>query len=128
MDTLKRIPFEEVLAASHILWTSKSLADQIALDSLEIINKSYRRKFSFFSGRRSTWIVGGLLYLLSYRYDSVKKQKELADVLGTTDGTIRDSYRLWLKTFPDLFMDVIGKFANDEKLRYFVRIDLIKEA
>ena len=77
MDTLKRIPFEEVLAASHILWTSKSLADQIALDSLEIINKSYRRKFSFFSGRRSTWIVGGLLYLLSYRYDSVKKQKEL---------------------------------------------------
>ncbi len=95
---------------------------------MKLLTSHIGGKFSFFSGRRSTWIVGGLLYLLSYRYDSVKKQNELADVLGTTDGTIRDSYRLWLKTFPDLFMDVIGKFANDEKLRYFVRIDLIKEA
>jgi hypothetical protein len=127
MDSLKRIPFEEVLAASHILWTDKLFADRIAFEAVEIINKTYKRKFGFFTGRKSKWVVGGLFYLLGHRYNSVKNQAELADKLGTTDNTIRDSYRLWLKTFPDLFLDVVGKFANDDKLRYFVLIDLKKD-
>jgi hypothetical protein len=127
LDSLKRISFEEVLATSHILWTDKLMADRIAFDAVDIINKTYKMKFAFFNGRRARWIVGGLFYLLGYRYNSIKNQAELADKLGTSDNTIRDSYRGWLKTFPDLFSDVIEKFVNDDQLRYFVLIDLKKE-
>jgi transcription initiation factor TFIIIB Brf1 subunit/transcription initiation factor TFIIB len=127
MDSFKRVQLKEVLALSHFLWADKLVADKIAFEAAEIINQAYTRKSAFFNGRRSTWIAGGLLYLLSYRFNSIKNQKELADKLGTTDNTIRDAYRQWLKTFPDLFLDVIGKFANDDKLCYFILIDLKKD-
>ena len=68
--------------------------------------------------------MGGLFYLLGFRYNDVKKQIELACKLGTTDVTIRKSYREWLVSFPDLFADVIGKLAQHESLRYFVLLDL----
>lgn len=127
LDSLKRAPLEEALATSYILWTDKLMADRIAFDAADIINKTYKMKFAFFNGRRSRWIVGGLFYLLGYRYNSIKNQNELADKLGTTDITIRDSYRTWLKTFPDLFSDVIDKFIDDDQLRHFVLIDLKKD-
>ncbi len=127
MDVLKRIASTEVLAASHLLWTDRFLADEIGFQAREIINQAYQRKFSFFNGRKSKWIVGGLFYLLSYRYNSIRKQKEIANKLGTSECTIRDSYRLWVKSFPDLFADVITKFEKDEMLRYFVLIDLKKK-
>lgn len=38
--------------------------------------------------------------------------------------TVRTSYRSWLKEFPDLFLDVIGKFAEHSNLRYFVLLEL----
>jgi hypothetical protein len=88
------------------------------------MNQTYRRKFAFFNGKSAKSIVGGLFYLLGYRHDVVKKQNELADQLGTTDVSIRVSYRKWLETFPDLFLDVIGKFASITALRSFVLLDL----
>jgi hypothetical protein len=54
----------------------------------------------------------------------VKRQRELAWRLGTSDVTIRTSYRQWLQEFPDLFSDVIAKFAQDKELRYFVLLNL----
>jgi transcription initiation factor TFIIIB Brf1 subunit/transcription initiation factor TFIIB len=120
MCLFKRIPIEDVKAAAHVIWADSELADQIAKETILIINKTFYRKFSFFNGRRSKSLVGGLFYLLSYRYDAVKKQNELADALGTTDVSIRVSYRLWLETFPDLFVDVIAKFAQAKDLRSYV--------
>jgi hypothetical protein len=124
MSVLSRIPKEEIILASRILWGNRKIADQIVEDSVQIINQTYQRKFSFFNGRKSKWVVSGLFYLLGYRYGLVKKQSELADKLGTSDTTIRDSYRLWLKTFPDLFVDVIGKMASDQNLKYYVLVEL----
>lgn len=117
---------EEVLAAAHTVWIDRSIADKVALETVQIINQTYKRKFAFFNGKSSRCLVGGLFYLLGYRYGAVKKQNELADRLGTTDVTIRVSYRRWLEMFPDLFLDVIGKFAADKDLRYFVLLDLNK--
>ena len=124
MSILKRIPFEEVLAAAHTVWADKSTAVKIALETVEIISRVYKRKFMFINGKSSKGLVGGLFYLLGYRHSVVKKQYEIADKLGTTDVTIRNSYRQWLMEFPDLFLDVIAKFAKDDNLRYFVLLDL----
>ena len=122
----QRIPVEEVKAAAHTVWVDSEIADQIALETIQIINKTYNRKFSFFNGKKSKSLVGGLFYLLSYRYDAIKKQMELADKLGTSDVSIRISYRLWLETFPDLFMDIIGKFSMDKDLRSYILLTFKK--
>jgi hypothetical protein len=126
MSLLYRIPMEEVFAAAHTVWTNESIADKVAMETIQIINQTYKKKFSFFDGKSSRSLVGGLFYLLGYRFDDIKKQNELADHLGTTDVTIRLSYRKWLETYPDLFGDVIEKFAADKELRYYVLIGLEK--
>ncbi len=126
MSLLNRIPIEEVLAVAHSLWADKAFADKVAFETVKIINQTYKRKFTFYNGKSSRCLVGGLFYLLGYRYDSVKRQNEIADCLGTTDVSVRLSYRKWLETFPDLFTDVIGKFAAHKDLRYFILIDLKK--
>jgi hypothetical protein len=124
MNILRRIPANEVSAVAHSVWVDNSIADSIALEVIQIINQAYSRKFSFFDGKSSRCIVGGLFYLLGFRHDAVKKQNELAYKLGTSDVSIRISYRRWLETFPDLFTDVIDKFALDKDLRYFVLLEL----
>ncbi len=118
-----RISTEEVTAAAKTLWLNQTVADAIAKDSIDIVEKTHKQKVSFFAGKTSRGLVGGLFYLLGYKYDSAKNQKELADHLGTSDVTIRTSYRNWLEEFPDFFQDVVGKLALDQNLRWYVLVD-----
>ena len=118
MSTPDRLS-SEVVAAARAVWSDQILAEKIASSSMELINNASNRKFSFFSGKSSRGLLGGLFYLLGFRYDAVKKQKELAEKLGTTDVTIRASYRKWLEEFPDLFTDVSDKIVNSNKLQSF---------
>jgi transcription initiation factor TFIIIB Brf1 subunit/transcription initiation factor TFIIB len=124
MGILNRISPEEVMAAAKTVWHNQLIANAISQETVDIITKTHKRKFSFFTGKTSRGLVGGLFYLLGYKYDAAKNQKELADRLGTSDVTIRSSYRNWLEEFPDLFQDVIGKLAQDQNLRWYVLVDL----
>jgi transcription initiation factor TFIIIB Brf1 subunit/transcription initiation factor TFIIB len=124
MRAFKRISFDEVFAAARIMWVDKSTADKIAENAVEVIERTQKKKSVFYNGKTSRGLISGLFYLLSYRFDSVKKQRELAWRLGTSDVTVRTSYRQWLSEFPDLFSDVIAKFEANKELRYFVLIDL----
>jgi hypothetical protein len=124
MSILKRITFEEVLAAARTIWADKTIANKIASATDKTISQTYKRKFTFFNGKSSKCLVGGLFYVMGFRYSSFKKQRELADKLGTTDVTIRASYKQWLETFPDLFPDVIEKLAQTPASGYYVRVDL----
>lgn len=103
----------EVATATRVVWSDQGLAEKIESSAMELITNASNRKFSFFSGKSSRGLLGGLFYLLGYRYNAVKKQKELAEKLGTTDVTIRTSYRKWLEDFPDLFTDVSDKITNN---------------
>ena len=120
---MERISFDELLAEAQQVWTDKRTVVKIAKDSYGILCQVEKRKITFYSGRRARALVGGLFYLMGYRYDEVKKQNELAYKLSTTDVTIRRMYREWLTSFPDLFVDVIGKLSQDESLRYYILID-----
>lgn len=102
----------EVTVAAKIIWSDHDIAEKIASNALEIITHASKSNFAFFSGKSSRGLVGGLFYLLGFRYAAVKKQKELAEKLGTTDVTIRASYRKWLEEFPELFSDVRDKIAH----------------
>jgi transcription initiation factor TFIIIB Brf1 subunit/transcription initiation factor TFIIB len=105
-----------VRASAYTVWQDKLLADKVAEETVKIINRAYARKFRFFNGKTSRCLVGGLFYLLGFKYESTKRQRELADKLGTSDVTIRASYRDWLEEFPDMFLDGIGKLAMDKDL------------
>lgn len=124
MAILKRMSPEEISAAAHLVWSNSVNANLIALNAIQIIKRTHKSNFSFFSGKSSKRIVSGLFYLLGYRYNVVKKQRELAWCLGTTDVSVRASYRQWLEAFPDMFADVIGKFEQDTYLRYYVLLNL----
>jgi hypothetical protein len=126
VSLLRRISANEISAAAHAVWCNKLIADTIAVETVRIINQTYYRKFVFFNGKSSKYLIGGLFFLLSYRYDAAKKQKEIANQLDTSEVTIRASYRKWLETFPDLFLDVIGKFSTKTALRSFILLDLKK--
>ena len=128
MSVLHRASFEKLSIASRTLWSDVSIANKIALDANMILNQISKRKHLFFNGKSFKFMAGGLLYLLGFRYDAMKKQREIADKLGTTDVTIRDSYRQLLQQFPDLFLDIMGKFAEDDDLRFFVFLDLKQES
>jgi transcription initiation factor TFIIIB Brf1 subunit/transcription initiation factor TFIIB len=123
MNTLNRIKISEVSFAAKKIWPEKTISETISSETIEILNRTYNRKFVFFNGKSSGNLIGGLFYLLSYRYNAIKKQRELADILGTTDVTIRKAYRGWLENFPDLFLDIIAKLAEDKELRYYVLFD-----
>ena len=116
------------MAASHNIWLNTETADKIAFDAVQIINRTYARRFSFFNGKTSRSIVGGLYYLLGFRYNATKRQVEIADKLGTSDVSIRKSYRLWLEAFPDLFLDVIGKLAENKDLQSYVLLSLYQKS
>jgi hypothetical protein len=113
----------EVAVAAKTVWSDRVIAEKIASSALEIITNANKSKFAFFSGKSSRGLIGGLFYLLGFRYDAEKKQKELAEKLGTTDVTIRASYRKWLEEFPDLFADVNDKIANNSSLGSFASSD-----
>ena len=125
---MDRISFDNLLDTAQIIWSNKTTVHKVAADSYSILTKVHGRKTTFYSGRRVVAVVGGLFYLLGFRYNDVKKQNEIACKLGTTDVTIRKSYREWLTSFPDLFVDIIGKLAQHESLRYFVLLELQAKA
>lgn len=128
MSILKRIPFAEVSVAARTIWDDKTIATRVASETDGLISQAYKRNFTFFNGKSSKCIVGGLFYIMGFRYNSIKKQRELADKMGTTDVTIRASYKQWLETFPDLFPDVIEKLAHTPAFRYYVLVDLKQNA
>jgi hypothetical protein len=108
---------QEITAAAHLLWPNKKTAGKITADVVEIINQVCKRKFSFCNGKSLRCIVGGLFYLLGFRYDDPKKQREIAIAMQITVESIRSSYKKWLKEFPDLFQDIAAKLA-DQELRH----------
>jgi len=123
LSILSRIESQIFHAASRV-WTNEKTANKIALNALEITNRTYRRNLSFFNAKTSKSLISGLFYLLGYRHEAVKTQKEVAKKLGTTEVTVRASYRKWLTEFPELFLDIIGKFAEDDSLRFFVLLQM----
>ena len=109
----------EAVATAKVVWLDQATAKKIASNALEIITNANKRENAFFSGKSSRGLIGGLFYILGFRYDAEKKQKELAEKLGTTDVTIRASYRKWLEDFPDLFTDVSDKITNNKNHNHF---------
>jgi transcription initiation factor TFIIIB Brf1 subunit/transcription initiation factor TFIIB len=97
---LRRFGEEDVLSLGQKTWQDQpSVARSMASEALSVIYETYGTNPTFFSGKSAKGIVGGLFYLLGRFNGNVKTQKEIARSLGTTEMTIRASYRTWVKPF-----------------------------
>jgi transcription initiation factor TFIIIB Brf1 subunit/transcription initiation factor TFIIB len=107
--TQSLLKVQEIMSAAHLLWPNKKTARKINMAAVEIINHVCKKKFSFINGKALRCIMGGLFYLLGFRYDDPRKQREIAIALQITDVSIRSFYKKWLNEFPDLFQDIVAK-------------------
>lgn len=115
METiLKRISCEETMLAARSLWNPE-VADDIGSNALQILAQASRRTLIFFNGKASKCLLGGLFYILGYRFNHTLTQKEIADKIGTSEISISHSYKCWLKEFPELFTDVMTKMIKLDK-------------
>jgi transcription initiation factor TFIIIB Brf1 subunit/transcription initiation factor TFIIB len=94
------------------VWVDQEIANIIGLNALQILAQASRIKLRFFAGKRPRCILGGLFYLLGFRFRAVKTQKEIADRLCISDVSVRKSYNNWLNEFPQYFTDVKNKLPR----------------
>jgi hypothetical protein len=113
---------QEIKAGAYLLWPNNKTAVKITSSTIKIINQACKRKFSFGNGKSFRCLLGGLFYLLGFRYNDPKKQRDIAIALQITDVSIRSSYKQWLKEFPDVFQDIIARFASQELRRNYYSI------
>jgi hypothetical protein len=93
-----------VISLSSKLWPDQpAVAEAMAKEASQIIQISFERKCTFFSGKSAKGVLSGLFYFLGIMHSNFKTQREIARGLNTTDATVRMSYRDWLMCFPDLF-------------------------
>jgi len=109
---LRRIPCEVTMSAARAVWLDQETADRIGSDTLQILAKASMANLKFFNGKTPKCLVGGLFYLLGYRYNVPVTQTEIADLLCTTEVSVRKSYKNWLNEFPQFFTDLTLKIWN----------------
>ena len=95
---LGRIGEDDVISFAQKIWHNQQpVATKIASEALNIISETYQANPTFFGGKSTKGIVGGLFYLLGHQYNSIKTQREIARSLKATEVTIRASYHEWVK-------------------------------
>ncbi len=119
-----RLPIQvsdrRIIKAAFAVWHDRKAAIKIGREALAIIVEAHDRKPGFFYGKSSKRIISGLFFLLGYKYDAIIGELELANQLGTTEVTLRKSYRNWLDSFPDLFKSAIFKLKLNPYIRKYI--------
>ncbi len=108
----KRMSLKEIERLAQIVWREPNIAEKISQETFKIVAQAALRRVSFFSGKSTNGLIGGLFYLLGVKCSAPRTQKELASFLKTTDATVRVSYQKWLHEFPDLFPQATCKVID----------------
>ncbi len=106
---LVRIPCEITEQAARAVWVNQEIADDIASNASQVLAQASRVNLRFFNGKSPKCILGGLFYILGFKFCAPKTQREIADFLCTTEVSVRKSYHSWLSEFPQFFTDATVK-------------------
>ena len=115
---LTQKPHETTLLAARAVWVNQETADAIASNAVQILAQASKANPRFFYGKTSKCVLGGLFYLLGYRFNATKTQREIADLLCTTEVSVRKLYKSWLNEFPQLFTDAKVKTSKNRQTDY----------
>jgi hypothetical protein len=113
-----RIPCEVTISAANVVWVNQETADVIASNAVQELAHASKANPRFFYGKTSKCVLGGLFYILGYRFNAAKTQREIADLLYTTEISVRKLYKSWLNEFPQSFTDVSAKMSGNRETDY----------
>ena len=116
-----RIHCEKITCAARVVWVNQEVADAIASNALQILAKASKQNLLFFCEKKPKCVLGGLFYILGFRFRAIKTQSEIADFLCTTEVSIRKSYKSWLNEFPQYFTDVNDKIREHNSPNLIVK-------
>ena len=116
---LTRITCEKTEEAARAVWVNQETADTRTSNALQIMAQASRANIKFFNAKKSKCILSGLFYILGFRFRTVKTQREIADLLCTTEVSVRKSYKSWLNEFPQFFTDVRFKTSENRQADYY---------
>jgi transcription initiation factor TFIIIB Brf1 subunit/transcription initiation factor TFIIB len=108
------------MSAAKAVWVNQEVADDIASNALQILAKTSRQNLRFFCGKPPKCILGGLFYILGFRFKVVKTQSEIAYFLCTTEDSVRKSYNSWFREFPEQFTDLDANRLGDNPVKLAV--------
>jgi transcription initiation factor TFIIIB Brf1 subunit/transcription initiation factor TFIIB len=107
-DDLRRLTLIDVLNYASRIWKGQELvAKTIASETVKIIREAHEKQPSFFWDKSRKWLLGGLFYLIGKKTNVPKTQNQIAKCLDTGEITIRDSYREWLRHFPEFWPETM---------------------
>ena len=121
-----RITPKQISRAVHKLSFSKDKKHDILQEAVSLVEKSYKKNKFFFCGKSPLRIIGGLMYLLSFKYckekftmRSVGQELVYLSKGIITEPTIRKGYRDWIKIFPELekYVEEYNKKKDLQKIR-----------
>jgi hypothetical protein len=115
---LRRIPVEVAASAARAVWANQETADYVSVEANRILFEAAGIKLRFFNGKSVKCVLGGLFYLLGYRFAATRTQREIADKLCTTEVSVRRSYRNWLIEFPQFFTDIENRFGQQSSPQF----------
>ena len=105
LSSFYRINCEKIKGAARAVWVNQAIADEIASEAMQILEQASKANFRFFSGKSPKCILGGLFYILGFKFKAIKTQREIASFLCTTEVSICKSYNSWMNEFPYYFTD-----------------------
>ena len=125
-----RITPKQIAKAIHKLPFPNVKIHNVLKEAINLVEKSYKKDKIFFCGKSSLRIIGGLMYLLSFKYCKEKfTQPLVGDRLSYlsrgshAEMTIREGYKDWIKIFPELakYVEKYNKKKRLQKIRVSVR-------
>jgi hypothetical protein len=94
------------MLAARAVWVDEEIADDISKNALQILADTSKLNLRFFCGKAPKCILGGLFYILGFRFKAIKTQREIADFLCTTEVSVAKSSKIWLEKLPHYFTDL----------------------
>lgn len=117
----QRIPPKEVFKATHQIFNtfglSRKIIHNLAVEACHCIDYADKKNRIFFCGKPKASLLSGLFYLLALKHHILISQEEIANnikcdkhgqyrIEHITAHTLRNMYRFWYKSFPELFGDI----------------------
>jgi len=112
VSLIRHLSLVDALTAAYQICDDGQVAIKMVTHATAILKEAHETDPRFFNGKTTRSTIGGLFYLLGFRLYTHAHQKKIAYVLGTSDTSIRESYRRWLKTFPNAFADVTERLPK----------------
>jgi len=101
-----RLHREKITTSARVVWDDPDVANAIGENALYILFYASKSNLKYFFGKCPKCILAGLFYILGIKHNEKKTQKEIADLLCTTETSIRKTCNSWLNEFPELFSDI----------------------